>query len=98
MDGEGSSTSSIPEDKHELKLAIVIVGIALFVLGFVITVSSFSSGGVDGEDGTPGNTFATGTSPGPLSLLMITGMVVSFTGVLIATVGPMASFIQGRAR
>jgi hypothetical protein len=96
---KGSSTEgSVHGGRQQIKLVVVVVGIALFVLGFMLTVSSLSTNGTGTEDGATSGVFSEGAAIGSLSLLMIIGMSVSFAGVLIATVGPMASFMQNKAR
>lgn len=97
MDGEGKSERSAPGDKRQFKSVVVVIGIALFVLGFIITVSSLSSNGTGGDEGVDRGALSTGVGAGSLTLVMVLGMIVSLTGVLIATVGPMASFIQGKS-
>ena len=96
MDGE--SSGAVPSgDKRQARLAILLIGIALFVLGFVITVSS-SSGLGDSKEGNSHGVFSTGADTSSLSLLVLVGIVISLAGVLVATVGPMASFIQAKTK
>ena len=76
-----------------LSLAVTI-GIALFVVGFVMTLMSLSDDSsaraesVDHLDSTEAY-----TGPGHAATLVI-GLVLSMTGVVLATAVPAAFFIQ----
>jgi len=98
LDLEANTGRFVPEDKREIRLAVVMIGIALFVLGFIITLSTLSGNGTGTEEDASGNLLSERTGTGSLSVLMILGIVVSLAGVLIATVGPMASFMQNKVR
>jgi hypothetical protein len=75
-----------------------LIGIALFVLGFVITVSSSSGLDPADDEGSSHGTLSFGAGSGSISLLVLFGIVVSLAGVLVATVGPMTSFIQAKTK
>jgi Mn2+/Fe2+ NRAMP family transporter len=89
-----------PRDKQRLKSFVVVLGIALFIVGFLITVSVLSGSGEANQQNATGSSLATEphARPGPFDAFVLLGMAVSFSGIVIATVGPMASFIQARAR
>ncbi len=82
------------------RLLMVSVGITLFVIGFLITVASFSQ--VNARGSRSG-------SDAPLSLdnegfggdadaFVLAGIVTSLAGVVIATVGPAVSVMRSRDR
>ncbi len=76
---------------------VVVVGIALFVMGFVITVyslSSLESVSAEGE----GPTYESPQVFSSSSLPLFIGLVLSLVGVVSATAGPAAIFLHGKRR
>lgn len=72
---------------------LVGLGIALFVVGFIVSVTSLSSTGtaVPG-DGVSEAAIHTGNE----SLVLFFGLLLSLGGVVLATAGPAWMFIQAR--
>lgn len=72
-------------------LAVVGLGIALFVSGFVITVASLSgpSAASSGEQVLE--------SPSGYSVSLLVGLLVSLGGVVLATAGPLLLFVVAPA-
>lgn len=65
---------------------IVFFGIALFIAGFLVTVTTLSN-----------STGTSGTNSGGLSeLVTISGSAISLCGIVVATLGPLASAASGR--
>ncbi len=73
-------TSSVSSSRF----IMVALGIALFVIGFAITVAGSSSEGLQSEDSSG------------LNSLTVSGVAISLVGVVTATVGPFASFLRKR--
>ncbi|MBE0517720.1 MAG: hypothetical protein IH630_00655 [Thermoplasmata archaeon] len=76
---------------------VVGVGIALFVMGFVITVYSLSSletvsAGGDGLTSDSHQIFSSSSLP------LFIGLVLSLVGVVSATAGPAAFFLHSKRR
>lgn len=70
---------------------MVAVGIALFAVGFAITIASSSSAG----DVSEGSRLVQDSSSGwSLDLMTLSGMTISIAGVVTATVGPVVSFVK----
>lgn len=89
-------TSRVPN----ARLLMVLVGIALFVIGFLVTVASISQmnvGGAHGESGVP-LSVDNERFGGEADALVLAGIVTSLSGVVIATVGPTVSVVRGRDR
>jgi hypothetical protein len=74
---------------------IVFIGIVLFVVGFLVTVATLSNGtGVSGQDGSA---IVSGShSRGLSELVTISGSAISLTGIVVATLGPLASVASSR--
>jgi hypothetical protein len=82
------------------RIIMVSVGIALFVIGFLVTVDSFSQvniGGTRNGADAPlsGNS---GNLGGEADVIVIAGIMTSLAVVVIATVGPAVSVMRGRDR
>ncbi len=85
------------KERSRSKLLMVAVGIVLFVVGFMLTVAAIpqteqteisgSSGSANGDD--------LGSSSG---FYLMSGMFVSLTGVVLATVGPAMAFVRRTSR
>lgn len=79
----------------EIRLLIVFIGIVLFVVGFLVTVTTLSdSTGVSGRDGSA--TISGNHSHGLSELVTISGSAISLSGIVVATLGPLASATSGR--
>lgn len=82
-----------PESKSLLTL--VALGIALFVVGFIVSITSLSDPSAASSEG------ADSGGAGELSngsLVLLTGLLLSLGGVVMATAGPAMMFIQARKR
>ncbi len=79
----------------EIRLLIVFIGIVLFIAGFLVTVTTLSDGA--GTAGQGGSATISGSQSGGLSeLVTISGSAISLCGILVATLGPLASAAGGR--
>jgi uncharacterized membrane protein len=70
----------------EIRLLIVFFGIVLFIVGFLVTVTTLSDGA-----GASGN-----HSHGLSELVTISGSAISLCGIVVATLGPLSSATSGR--
>jgi hypothetical protein len=77
----------------------VSLGMALFVVGFAITLASLPSDSAAGtkSSGVLDDGFSS-TSSESDGVLLIIGLVVSMAGVVVATAIPAAVFLQGAKR
>jgi len=79
----------------EIRLLIVFLGIVLFVVGFLVTVTTLSnSTGASGQDGSAPT--SVNHSRGLSELVTISGSAISLCGIVVATLGPLASATSGR--
>jgi hypothetical protein len=69
---------------------IVFLGIVLFLVGFLVTVTTLSSG--QGGSATIGGNHSHGLS----ELVTISGSAISLCGIVVATLGPLTSAASGR--
>ena len=70
----------------EIRLLIVFLGIVLFIVGFLVTVTTLSdSTGISGSH-----------SHGLSELVTISGSAISLSGIVVATLGPLASATSDR--
>ena len=82
------------------RFLMVSVGIALFVIGFLVTVSSISQmnvGRAHDESGVP-LSIDNERLGGEADMLVLAGIMTSLAGVVIATVGPAVSVMRSRDR
>jgi hypothetical protein len=82
------------------RLIMVLVGLALFVIGFLVTVGFFSQttvGGLHDEPGMPLSIDSERFDSGA-DFLVLVGIMTSLAGVVIATVGPILSLVLSRGR
>jgi hypothetical protein len=79
---------------------MVSVGIALFVVGFLVTVASFSQMNVEGTQDGSGRSLTTddGLFGGEADVFVFAGILTSLAGVVTATVGPAVSVMRNRDR
>ena len=99
---EGIHTSNNPRIRKlkngntgEIRLLIVFLGIVLFIAGFLVTVTTLSdSTGISGHDGSA--TISGDRSRGLSELVTISGSAISLSGIVVATLGPLASATSGR--
>lgn len=74
---------------------IVFLGIVLFIVGFLVTVTTLSdSTGTSGQDGSA--TISGDHSRGLSELVTISGSAISLSGIVVATLGPLTSATSGR--
>ena len=79
----------------EIRLLIVFVGIVLFIAGFLVTVTTLSdSAGISEQDGSA--TISEDQSHGLSGLVTISGSAISLCGIVVATMGPLASAASSR--
>jgi len=79
----------------EIRLLIVFIGIVLFIAGFLVTVTTLSnSTGTSGQDGSA--VISGDRSRGLSELVTISGSAISLSGIVVATLGPLASATSGR--
>lgn len=77
----------------------VSLGMALFVVGFAITLASLPSDSVAGTQGSGvlDDGLGSSSSSGD-GVLLLVGLVLSMAGVVVATAIPAAVFLQGAKR
>jgi uncharacterized membrane protein YhaH (DUF805 family) len=82
------------------RFLMVSLGIALFVIGFLVTVTSFSQMNVGrAHDGTGVPLSIDNERFGEeADMLILAGIMTSLTGIVVATVGPAVSVMRGRDR
>lgn len=74
---------------------IVFIGILLFIVGFLVTVTTLSNdAAVSGQDGSA--TISGNHSHGLSELATISGSAISLSGIVVATLGPLASAASDR--
>jgi hypothetical protein len=79
------------------RLLMVSLGIVLFILGFMLTIAAIPHAGQNEASGTSGS--YGGGEPGSSSdFYLMSGMVVSLAGVVLATVGPAMGFVKRTSR
>ena len=82
-------------NRGEIRLLIVFLGIVLFIAGFLVTVMTLSDDtGISGQDGSA--TINGNHSHGLSELVTISGSAISLCGIVVATLGPLASAASGR--
>ena len=82
------------------RFLMVSVGIGLFVIGFIVTVASFSQMNVGGsrvESGAPIPIDNEDSGRGA-DISVLAGIITSLAGVIVATVGPTISVMRNRGR
>lgn len=91
-------TESVGDKRNRCRdkrlLAVVGLGMALFVSGFLLAVTSLSepdSASAEGERSLSVETDAQGQS-----ISLLTGLLLSLAGVVLATAAPAMFFIQAR--
>jgi hypothetical protein len=82
--------------KSRALLAVVGLGIALFVTGFILAVTSLSEPDtvLAGEDALQ----TSGSGVGSTSFTLFLGLLLSLAGVVLATAGPAMFFIHAGKR
>ena len=77
------------------KILMVSVGIVLFVIGFILTVAAIPQTKTSAANGTD-RSAALDDSRAASSheFYLLSGMFVSLTGVVLATVGPAVGFVK----
>lgn len=73
---------------------VVTVGIALFIIGFVMTVMSLSEDSTASAGTADRLGAADGYAPSGSAATLVLGLVLSMTGVVVATTVPAAFFIR----
>ena len=82
------------------RFLMVSVGIALFIIGFLVTVTSFTQMNVGGAHDGSGVPLSIDNERfgGDADILVLAGITTSLAGVVIATVGPAVSVMRSRDR
>ena len=81
------------------RLLMVSVGITLFVVGFLVTVASFSQMNVEGTQDASGRSLTDdGLFGGEAGVFVFAGILTSLAGVVTATVGPAISVMRSKDR
>lgn len=77
---------------------MVSVGIFLFVLGFILTVAAIPQDKPSGSSHDLSSGTGQSGSGDSRNLYLLTGLVVSLTGVVLATVVPAVGFVKWTSR
>lgn len=78
---------------------MVAVGMTLFAVGFILTISALSGMALPGAHGASQGLGSSGSGDSQTEPWMIMGFIISLAGLVLATVGPAVSFIKaGRQR
>jgi hypothetical protein len=98
MPEEGDKRNAYEGDRP-VHPTVLVLGIALFVTGFLITVTSMS-GSLDGQSELASGDLRSSEAQtsSTSGLLMFIGIVLSMSGVVSATAGPAAYFVHSRRR
>jgi len=84
-------------ERSRSKLLMVATGIILFIVGFMLTVAAIPQA-EQAEASQADHSMGTsdlGSSP---EFYLMSGMFVSLTGVVLATVGPALAFVKRTSR
>ena len=94
---QGSPSRSPETSRREKsRLIMVSVGIILFVVGFLVTLTAIESDHAAASDNdTSGLRSETGAFAS-ISLYLLSGILISLVGVVLATVGPVAGMVKRR--
>lgn len=95
MSGDDSDERSSSSESRLILSLAVIIGIALFAIGFVVTVTSLSGDSVAGVRSADDLYAADGGSAFDHTGALMLGLVLSMSGVVIATTVPAAHFLRG---
>lgn len=83
------------EERGRSKILMVSAGMALFIVGFVLVLAAMPQSNTVGSDSPSRSTNPAATGSGPShEFYLLSGMFVSFTGVVLATVGPAVGFVK----
>ena len=75
--------------KRTIRTFATVIGLVLFVAGFLLTISSLSKTYVSESDGDSSNGLLGNDSYAPtMSTITMLGLLSSLAGIMIATVGP----------
>lgn len=95
MSGDDSDERSSNSGSRLILSLAVIIGISLFAIGFVVTVTSLSGDSVAGAQSTDVLGGADDGSAFDHNGALMLGFVLSMSGVVIATTVPAAHFLRG---
>lgn len=96
-----NKAEATPSDKRDKgRPLFVSVGIALFILGFIITVVFSAAGAMDGADSSSdGQGTADGRTLSTFENVMaFLGIFIGLLGVVTATVGPLTTVVVAKGR
>jgi len=77
-------------------LAMVALGLLLFVMGFMVTLTAIG----DNQSPTTGDISSNRGDAGlsdPSNAFLVTGILVSLVGVVLATIGPAVGMVRGKS-
>ena len=84
-------------ERSRSKLLMVAFGIMLFIVGFLLTVAAIPQ--AERSDGNDIALSSGGADSGTSSeFYLMSGMLVSLVGVVLATVGPAVAFVKRTSR
>ncbi len=73
------------------------MGITLFIVGFVITLTALSGVTLRGAHGASQGGDSGTSGHNGTNLLVLVGLIMSLAGIGLSTVGPAISFIKARS-
>ncbi len=82
-------------DHSRSRLLMVSVGIVLFVVGFILTVTTIPQDTPSESSHDLSSGLGQADSGNSRDLYLLTGMFVSLAGVVLATVVPAVGFVKG---
>ena len=95
MHDDDADQRSLKVSKRRVLLSLAVtVGIALFVIGFVMTLMSLSDDSSASAESVDRLGLSAADSGSGNTATLVIGLVLSMTGVVVATALPAAFFIQ----
>ena len=95
MQDDDADKRSLKVSKRRVLLSLAVtVGIALFVIGFVMTLMSLSEDSSAAAESVEFLGSSVADSGSSSTATLVIGLVLSMTGVVVATALPAAFFIQ----
>jgi len=96
MQGSPSRSSKTIRNERP-RLIMVLVGILLFVAGFLVTLAAIESDHAAESDSDAAALRGETRSSSSAGVYLLSGILISFVGVVLATVGPAAGMVRGRS-
>jgi uncharacterized membrane protein YjgN (DUF898 family) len=94
MPTEDADEGSSSRDGHLILSLVVVLGIALFILGFVVTVTSLSGDSAVSAGSAEELRSADGTLTSSNAGTLVLGLVLSMAGLVTATMVPAVHFLR----